>query len=55
MQQYNHGITLDDAYGIFDNYLDDGHAITDFIAIILEVYKVSGIIKNSAEGANEKN
>lgn len=52
MQQYNHGITLNDAYDIFDSWLDDGNAVTDFIPVILEVYKVSGIIK---EGAAEKN
>lgn len=56
MQQYNHGITVNDAYDIFDQYLNDGHSVTDFISIILEIYKVSGIIKEgSAEGGNEKN
>ena len=55
MQQYNHGITLNDAYDIFDSYLDDGHSVTDFISIILEVYKVSGIIKEGAKDADEKN
>lgn len=52
MQQYQHGITLDKAYDIFDEYLADGNSATDFIPVILEIYKVSGIIKT--EG-NEKN
>lgn len=58
MQQYNHGVTLEEAYNIFDAYLDDGHTVTDFIPVILEIYKVSGIIKNgsvSTNGENEKN
>ena len=56
MQQYNHGITINDAYDIFDSYLDDGHSVTDFINVILEVYKVSGIIKDSANAeGTEKN
>lgn len=55
MQSYNHGITLNDAYDIFDNYLADGHAVTDFIQVIVDIYKVSGIIKEEAETANEKN
>lgn len=57
LQQYNHGISLDDAYNIFDAYLDEGHTVTDFIPVILEIYKVSGIIKNGsvADGGNEKN
>ena len=52
LQQFNHGISMNDAYDIFDAYLADGHSMTDFIPVILEVYKVSGIIK---EDANEKN
>ena len=54
LQPMNHGITLNDAYGIFDEYLNDGHIVTDFIAVIVEIYKVSGLIKNSGENT-EKN
>ena len=56
MQPYEHGITLNDAYDIFDNWLDEGHTITDFIPVILEVYKASGLIKPDAkEEFTEKN
>lgn len=54
LQQYHHGITLENAYDIFDDYLADGHTSTDFISIILEIYKVSGIIRNRSENT-EKN
>lgn len=54
LQPMNNGITLDDAYDIFDEYLNDGHIVTDFIAVIVEIYKVSGLIKNSGENT-EKN
>ena len=54
LQQYNHGIKLDDAYDIFDAYLADGNGATDFIAVIVEVYKASGLIKED-KGGNEKN
>lgn len=53
MQQYNHGITLTAAYDIFDEWLADGNGVTDFIPVILEIYKASGIIKDGA--AEEKN
>ena len=54
LQQYQHNISLNDAYDIFDNYLEDGHTAVDFIPVILEVYKASGIIpKDKAE--EEKN
>ena len=51
--QYNHGISLNDSYEIFESWLEDGHTITDFIPIIIDIYKVSGIIQNDKEA--EKN
>lgn len=49
LQQYNHGISMDDAYNIFEAWLNDGNTITDFLPIIIDVYKVSGIIKQDEE------
>lgn len=54
LAQYNHSITLDGAFDIFDDYIADGHVMTDFLPVILEVYKVSGLIKNDKVD-NEKN
>ena len=53
LQQYNHGISLNDAYDIFDAWLGDGNSTTDFIPIILEIYKASGIIPK--DEVDEKN
>lgn len=53
LQQYNHGITLNDAYSIFETWLQDGNTAVDFLPTIIEVYKVSGIIKMEEEA--EKN
>ena len=50
--QYNHGITLNDAYDIFDAYLADGNTMTDFIQVIVDIYKTSGLIKT--EGTEEE-
>lgn len=50
LQQYQHNITLDAAYDIFDRYLAEGHTMTEFLPVIIEVYKTSGLIK-----ADEKN
>ena len=54
LQSMHHGITLERAAAIFDNYLEEGHTVTDFIAVIVEIYKVSGIIANDgdSEGKN---
>lgn len=49
LQQYNHGISLNDTYDIFDAWMADGNATTDFIPIILEIYKASGIVPNEKE------
>ena len=54
LQQYNHGITMNNAYDIFDEYLADGHSTVDFIPVILEIYKASGIIPKNIED-EEKN
>jgi hypothetical protein len=57
LQKYHHGISVDDAYDIFENWLDDDHIVTDFIQVIVEIYKVSGLIKSGKEEGeeNEKN
>lgn len=52
LQQYNHGITLNDAYDIFDSYIADGHSSVDFIPVILDIYRASGIIPKDTEEKN---
>jgi hypothetical protein len=47
MQQYQHNIDLNKAYDIFDSWLADGNSAIDFLQVIIDIYKVSGIIKNT--------
>lgn len=55
LQPLQHGITLDNAANIFDTYLEE-HTMTDFIPVIMEIYKVSGIIsKDKPKEEVEKN
>lgn len=54
LQKFQHGIGLDATYDIFDEYLED-HSMTDFISVILDIYKVSGIIKDGSGEEDEKN
>ena len=42
-----HEIKDDEIYSIFDAWLEDGHITTEFISVIVEVYKVSGLIKQT--------
>ncbi len=53
LQQYHHSITINDAYDIFDEYLADGRQMADFLSVIIDIYKVSGLLKD--EGNSEKN
>lgn len=52
LQALNHGISLDDAYNIFDEYLADGNNSTEFASVIFEIYKVSGIIPKETDSKN---
>ena len=54
-QQYQHNITTNDAFDLFDAWLADGNTPADFVSIIIEIYKVSGLIANGEEDNNEKN
>lgn len=53
LQQYNHGITLNDAFDMFDDYVADGHTPTDFIETIMELYKASGLIPKDEQEEKE--
>lgn len=52
MAQLNHGISMDKMYEIYDEYVDEGHTMYDLVAVIMEVFKVSGLIP---ENPDEKN
>lgn len=51
LQRFEHGLTQNDAISIFDAWLDEGHNIAEFIPVILDVYKVSGLISSENEEA----
>lgn len=53
LQTLHHGIGINDAYDIFDAWLEDGNASVDFVHVILDLYKVSGIVPK--EVSAEKN
>lgn len=51
LQPMHHGITFDAALDIFDAYLEE-HVMTDFIPVIIEIYKVSGLIAKDKKADN---
>lgn len=44
LQTYQHGTTYDVALDIFDAWLADEHTVTDFIPVIIEIYRTGGLI-----------
>ena len=52
LQQYHHGMSMNDAYDILDAYFNDGNSMTDFIKVIIEIYRESGIMPKEEEGKN---
>lgn len=44
LQTYHHSISLDDTHAIIDTWVEQGNSLTDLIYVVLELFKVSGII-----------
>lgn len=50
--KYNHGITFEECYDLFDSWIDENHTYIDFIAVMVEIFQVSGIIEKGNEEAS---
>lgn len=55
LSSLNHGISTDDVFDLYDNYLEDGHSFIDFVNFVTELFKEAGFIKAEEETNNEKN
>lgn len=55
MQKFNHGVSLEKAYEIYDEYVDEGHNLMDLVNVIMEVMKVSGLIPEEVSEDGAKN
>ena len=53
MQKYQANVNIDKAYDIFEEYLEDGHVMTDFVPVILDIYRCSGIIRDPKRGESK--
>ena len=49
LQAYEHGISADKTYEIYDAFIEEGHSMTDLIPVIIDVFKVSGLIPEEVE------
>ena len=53
LQTYEHGISREDAYNIFDEFIADGNTMWDLIPILIEAFQEAGFLPK--EEANSKN
>lgn len=54
LQPYQHNMTIDAAYQLFDDFADEGHNLMDIVPILIEVFQESGLIPKNEE-ADSKN
>ena len=45
LQKYHHGISIDDTFEIFDEYIENGKTYVEMFEELVEVLKVSGFFK----------
>lgn len=55
LQPYSHNIKIDDVYDLFDEYIADGHTYMDFINVVIELFKVSGVIRDEKDEGESPN
>lgn len=55
LEKYNHGITLDDTYDLYDTYCEEGNDFTGFIQnVIVPIVQGSGLIPTEEEVVSEE-
>lgn len=45
LQTYHHGMSMDDVYALYDEFVDEGNSLMELIPLILEIFKVSGFFR----------
>jgi hypothetical protein len=54
LQPLNHGFNLDKTYELYDEYISDGHNMTDLIPVVIDVFKVSGLLPEEVKEVSEE-
>lgn len=44
LQPFNHGISLDNAYGIIDDFIGSGHTYWELIPVLIQVFQDAGFL-----------
>lgn len=51
LQAFQHGFDKEKTFDLFDEYVDNGGSLIEFIPVILEVFQTSGLIPKEVEAA----
>ena len=54
LQSLEHGISMDDVYDMYDAFIEEGHNLLELMPIIIEIFKVSGLLPKDAEKKTRK-
>lgn len=55
-EKQDYAITFEDAESLYDEYMDEGKTYVEFIQLIMEIFKVSGLFKEeTSKGKKAKN
>lgn len=49
LQAFHHGYDMEKTCELYDAFIEDGHTMIDLIPVMIDVFKSSGLIKESAE------
>lgn len=56
LQPLEHGYTEQAVNNLIDEYIDDGHTINELYPVVVEIFRVSGLLPKAAEDEeDEKN
>jgi hypothetical protein len=53
LQAYEHGISLEDVYDIYDKYIEAGNGMEEIINLLRDIFKTAGFIPEQEEVEEE--
>lgn len=51
LQKFQHGISMDDTYKIYDEMIEEGKNFMDIVPLLVDIFKVSGLLPEEEEEA----
>lgn len=55
LQPYEHGITRDMTYDIFDKFIADGHSMWDLVPVLVDCFAEAGFLPKTEDDTEPKN